>query len=171
MPGMEMRAAKIVRPGGVEVLEVGQVAGPQPGMSDVLVRVQTSALNRADILQRRGKYPAPRGVPPDIPGMEFAGEVEACGSLVSLWKTGDRVMGLVGGGAHAEYLVAHERTLAGIPPNLSWEEAAAIPEAFITAHDALWIQAGLRPSERVLIHAVGSGVGRESRSADAGREG
>jgi len=159
MTGMEMRAAKIVQPGGVEVLEVQKVAKPQPGVSDVLVRVHASALNRADILQRRGKYPAPRGVHPDIPGMEFAGEVEACGSLVSLWKAGDRVMGLVGGGAHAEYVVAHERTLAEIPSHLSWEEAAAIPEAFITAHDALWIQAGLRPNERVLIHAVGSGVG------------
>jgi NADPH:quinone reductase len=159
MTGMEMRAARILQPGGVEVLQVQTFAKPQPGVCDVLVRVHASALNRADILQRRGKYPAPRGVHPDIPGMEFAGEVEACGSLVSLWKAGDRVMGLVGGGAHAEYVVAHERTLAEIPSHLSWEEAAAIPEAFITAHDALWIQAGLRPNERVLIHAVGSGVG------------
>ncbi len=85
-------------------------------MSDVLVRVHASALNRADILQRRGKYLAPPGVHPDIPGMEFAGKAEACGSLFSLWKPGEKVVGLVGGGAHAEYVVAHERTLAGIPP-------------------------------------------------------
>jgi NADPH:quinone reductase-like Zn-dependent oxidoreductase len=91
--------------------------------------------------------------------MEFAGEVQAIGAAVRLWKPGQRVIGLTGGGAYAEYLVAHERTLAEAPPNLSWPELAAIPEAFITAHDALWIQARLRPSERVLIHAVGSGVG------------
>jgi NADPH:quinone reductase-like Zn-dependent oxidoreductase len=91
--------------------------------------------------------------------MEFAGEVEATGPGAQLWKLGQRVMGLVGGGAHAEYVVVHERTLAEIPSSLTWQQAAAIPEAFITAHDALWVQARLRPSERVLIHAVGSGVG------------
>jgi NADPH:quinone reductase-like Zn-dependent oxidoreductase len=91
--------------------------------------------------------------------MEFAGEVDQIGDAVQLWKPGQRVMGLVGGGAYAEYLVTHERTLARVPDNLRWEQAASIPEAFITAHDALWMQAALRPSERVLIHAVGSGVG------------
>ncbi|HVH87175.1 MAG TPA: NAD(P)H-quinone oxidoreductase [Terriglobales bacterium] len=154
-----MKAVTITRPGGAEVLQVLDVAKPRPEASEVLVRVRASALNRADILQRRGKYPAPPGVPADIPGMEFAGEIESCGSSVQSWRGGERVMGLVGGGAHAEYLVAHERTLIRIPSNLSWEQAAAIPEAFITAHDALWIQADLRPGERVLIHAVGSGVG------------
>ena len=135
------------------------VLRPKPESQEVLVRVRASALNRADILQRRGHYPAPPGAPADIPGLEFAGEVEETGSAVQLWKRGDRVMGLTGGGAHAEYVVAHERTLIEIPQNLSWEQAAAIPEAFITAHDALWVQAALRPNERVLIHAVGSGVG------------
>ena len=154
-----MRAATITEPGAVEVLQVAEVPTPQPGAFDVLVRIRASALNRADILQRRGQYPAPPGAPADIPGLEFAGEVASAGPLVSLWKPGNRIMGLTGGGAHAEYLVAHERTLAEIPKNLSWEEAAAIPEAFITAHDALWVQAGLRPNERVLIHAIGSGVG------------
>ena len=154
-----MNAILITRPGGPDVLELKAVPKPLPQAGEVLVRVRASALNRADLLQRRGLYPAPPGAPADIPGLEFAGEVEATGSAVQLWKPGQRVMGLVGGGAHAEYLVAHERTLCEVPPNLSWEQAAAIPEAFITAHDALWVQAALRPCERVLIHAVGSGVG------------
>ncbi|MFL6436540.1 MAG: NAD(P)H-quinone oxidoreductase [Terriglobales bacterium] len=156
---MTMLAAVIVRPGGPDVLEVRNVSVPVPQASEVRIRVHASALNRADILQRRGKYPAPAGVPADIPGMEFAGEVEAMGSSAQLWKLGQRVMGLVGGGAHAEFVVVHERTLAEIPSSFTWAQAAAIPEAFITAHDALWVQARLRPSERVLIHAVGSGVG------------
>ena len=159
MTDNDMRAVVITRFGGPEVLEIRRVPVPQPGLSEVLVRVHSSALNRADLLQRRGQYPAPPGAPRDIPGMEFAGEVHAIGSDVRLWKPGQRVIGLTGGGAYAEYLIAHERTLAEGPSNLSWTELAAIPEAFITAHDALWMQAGLRPSERVLIHAVGSGVG------------
>ena len=154
-----MHAIVITRPGGPDVLEMHTVPTPQAQASEVLVRVHASALNRADLLQRRGLYPAPSGAPADIPGMEFAGEIAAIGSSVQLWKPGQRVMGLIGGGAHAEYVVGHERTLVGVPETLSWEQAAAIPEAFITAHDALWVQAGLRPGERVLIHAVGSGVG------------
>ena len=154
-----MRAAIITRPGGPEVLEVRDVARPEPGTGEVLVRIRASALNRADLLQREGRYPAPPGWPADIPGMEIAGEVAACGPVTSLWKVGDRVFGIVGGGGNAQFIVTHERTLAGIPENLDWREAAAVPEAFITAHDALVTQAEVRPSERVLIHAVGSGVG------------
>jgi putative PIG3 family NAD(P)H quinone oxidoreductase len=141
------------------VLEIRSVAKPQPGLGEVLVRIRASALNRADLLQREGRYPAPPGWPADIPGMEIAGEVAGCGPGVSLWKEADRVYGIVGGGGNAEYIVAHERTLAPVPPNLGWTEAAAVPEAFITAHDALVTQAGARISERVLVHAVGSGVG------------
>ncbi len=155
----EMSAVVIDGAGGSEVLRLADLARPNVGASEVLVRVRASALNRADILQRKGKYPAPPGSPANIPGLEFAGEVESVGPDVQLWKSGDRVTGLVGGGAHAEYIAVHERTLARIPEELSFEEAAAIPEAFITAHDALWIQAALRPSERVLVHAAGSGVG------------
>ena len=154
-----MRAAIITRPGGPEVLEVRDVARPEPGTGEVLVRIRASALNRADLLQREGRYPAPPGWPADIPGMEIAGEVAACGPATSLWKVGDRVFGIVGGGGNAQFIVTHERTLAAIPENLDWREAAAVPEAFITAHDALVTQAEVRPSERVLIHAVGSGVG------------
>jgi len=154
-----MRAAVITRHGGPDVLETRDVARPEPGKGEVLVRVRASALNRADLLQREGRYPAPPGWPPDIPGMEVAGEVESIGSGVSLWKEGDRVFGIVGGGGNAELIVTHERTLAAIPSNLSWTDAAAVPEAFITAHDALVTQANVQLSERVLIHAIGSGVG------------
>jgi putative PIG3 family NAD(P)H quinone oxidoreductase len=154
-----MRAAVITRPGGPEVLAIRDIARPEPGTGEVLVRIRASALNRADLLQREGRYPAPPGWPADIPGMEIAGEVAASGPGASLWKPGDRVFGIVGGGGNAEFIVTHERTLAAIPDNLDWPNAAAVPEAFITAHDALVIQADVRPSERVLIHAVGSGVG------------
>ena len=159
MNGSRMKAVIITRPGGPEVLELREVEAPTPAANEVLVRVRASALNRADLLQRQGRYPAPPGSPPDIPGIEFAGEVAATGRDARRWKPGQRVFGIIGGGAHADYLVAHEGTLAGIPANLSWAEAAAVPEAFLTAHDALWIQAGLLAGERVLIHAVGSGVG------------
>src|SRR5947208_2352583 len=154
-----MQAVWISRPGGPEVLEVREVPRPEAIADQVLVRVRASALNRADLLQRQGKYPAPPGFPQEIPGLEFAGEVAQVGPLVKMWKPGQRVFGLIGGGGQAEYVVIHERLLAEIPNNLSWTEAAAIPEVFITAHDALWTQADLRPGETVLIHSVGSGVG------------
>jgi len=154
-----MQAVWISRSGGPEVLEVRQVGKPTITREQVLVRVRASALNRADLLQRQGKYPPPAGFPAEIPGIEFAGEVAETGSEVRAWKPGQRVFGLIGGGAHAEYVVTHPDLLAEIPANLDWAHAAAVPEAFITAHDALWIQAGLRPAETVLITAVGSGVG------------
>lgn len=154
-----MRAAVITRHGGPEVLEIRDVERPVPGMGEVLVRVHATALNRADLLQREGRYPAPAGCPADIPGLEVAGEVAARGPGATLWKEGDRVFGVIGGGGYAEYVVTHERTLAGVPSRLTWTDAGAVPEAFITAHDALVTQARLLPSERVLIHAVGSGVG------------
>jgi len=155
----EMRAAIITAPGAPNVLEIQARPVPVPGPGEILVRVRASALNRADLLQRAGRYPAPPGVPSDIPGLEFAGEVAAVGSGSALWPVGTRVCGLVGGGAHAEYLVTHERAVALVPESLSWEIAGASPEACITAHDALVAQAGVRPGDVVLIHAVGSGVG------------
>lgn len=154
-----MRAVVITRPGGPEVLEVRDAARPAPGEHHVLVRVRASAINRADLLQRQGRYPAPPGAPADIPGLEFAGEVAAVGPSTTLWREGDRVFGITGGGGQAEYAVAHERMLARIPDRLSFTEAAAVPEVFITAHDALVTQAGVRAAEQVLVHAVGSGVG------------
>jgi putative PIG3 family NAD(P)H quinone oxidoreductase len=154
-----MQAAWISKFGGPEVLEIRTVNKPTIHDDQVLVRVRATSINRADLLQRQGKYPPPPGFPVEIPGMEFAGEVAEVGTSVRLWKPGQRVFGLIGGAAYAEYVVTHESLLAEIPANLSWTEAAAIPEVFITAHDALWTQANLRPSETVLIHAVGSGVG------------
>lgn len=154
-----MRAVWIGRFGSTEGLEIRSVAKPRAVADQVLVRVRASALNRADLLQRQGKYPAPPGYAQEIPGIEFAGEVAEVGPGVQMWKPGQRVFGLTGGGAQAQYLVTQERLLAEIPAKMSWAEAASIPEAFITAHDALWKQAELRPGEAVLIHAVGSGVG------------
>jgi NADPH:quinone reductase len=155
----QVKAVLIPHFGSPEVLTIREVPQPEPGTDEVLIRVRASALNRADLLQRQGKYPAPAGAPAEIPGLEFAGEIEECGAAASQWKLGDNVFGIVGGGAHAEYVVSHERCVARIPDNLDFLEAAAVPEVFITAHDSLWTQAGLREGERVLIHAVGSGVG------------
>jgi len=154
-----MQAAWISRFGGPEVVEVRQLGKPLVTPEQVLVRVRASALNRADLLQRQGRYPPPPGIPAEIPGIEFAGEVAEVGASVRSWKPGQRVFGLLGGGAHAQYIATHERLLAEVPANLDWSEAAAVPEVFITAHDALWTQARLRPAETVLINAVASGVG------------
>jgi putative PIG3 family NAD(P)H quinone oxidoreductase len=154
-----MQAVWISAFGGPEVLEIRTVGKPLFNDDHVLVRVRASSLNRADLLQRQGKYPPPPGFPAEIPGMEFAGEVAEVGSSVRRWRPGQRVFGLTGGGAHAEYVVTYENLLAEIPANLDWSQAAAVPEVFITAHDALWTQAALRPGETVMIHAVGSGVG------------
>lgn len=123
------------------------------------MRVFGAGLNRADVLQRRGLYPAPPGSPADILGLEYAGEVESVGPDVRLWRPGDRVCGIAGGGAQAELVVAHERAVARVPAGLDLVVAGGVPEAFMTAHDALFTQAGLAMGEDVLIHAVGSGIG------------
>src|SRR2546430_11865544 len=154
-----MRAVVITRPGGPEVLEVQEVETPEPVGDYVRVRVRASGVNRADLLQRAGAYPAPAGSPSNIPGLEFAGEVDAVGPLVRAWKAGQRVMGLAGGGGQAQYILVHEGLLVEIPENLDFVQAAGVPEVFMTAHDGLFTQAGLQMGERVLIHADGSGVG------------
>jgi NADPH:quinone reductase len=154
-----MRAVIITQLGGPEVLEIQDVETPEPVGDQVRVRVRASSINRADLLQRAGGYPAPPGSPSNIPGLEFAGEVDAVGPLVRTWKPGQRVMGLAGGGAQAEYILTHEGLLVEIPQNLDFVQAAAVSEVFMTAHDALFTQAGLQMGERVLIHAAGSGVG------------
>ena len=154
-----MRAVVIAGRGGVEKLEVREVARPEAEGDRVLVRVRAAALNRADLLQRRGLYPAPPGAARDVPGLEFAGEVAGLGRGARAWRVGQRVFGITAGGAQAEYAAVPESALAAVPDNLGWEEAAAVPEAFITAHDALFTQGALRPGERVLVHAAGSGVG------------
>ena len=162
-----MKAVVITRFGGPEVLEIQDVPKPRPGSQEVLVHVRSTALNRADLLQRLGRYAAPPGVPENIPGLEFAGEVVDLGAEAQRWNKGDRVMGIVGGGAHAEYVTTHQDAVSTVPPNLEWTAAGAVPEVFITAHDALQ-QAGFKGTrksqspthaENVLVHAVGSGVG------------
>lgn len=154
-----MRAIVIAKPGGAEVLECIDVEKPVAQRGEVLVRVHASAVNRADIVQREGRYPAPAGVPANIPGLEYAGEVEAVGDDVTSLKVGDRVFGLVGGGSYAEYLVVHARATSKMPAQMSYEEAAAYPEAFITAYDAMVSQCRLSAGETVLISAAASGVG------------
>jgi putative PIG3 family NAD(P)H quinone oxidoreductase len=155
-----MKAVTITKHGGIEGLEVSEVDTPAPPTADrVRVRVRAAGLNRADVLQRMGHYPAPPGYPQNIPGLEFAGEVDEIGAEVRMWKRGQRVFGITAGGAQAEYIVVPENHLAEIPANLDWAEAAAVPEVFITAHDALFTRANLRPGETMLVHAAGSGVG------------
>ncbi|TAM56410.1 NAD(P)H-quinone oxidoreductase [bacterium] len=153
-----MLAATIPSFGGPEAIEIAQVPTPIPGPQEVLVRVRTAGLNRAELMQRQGKYPAPPGGDNTRLGLELMGEVAALGPAVTRWRTGDRVMGLVIDGAQAQFVAVHERALAPVPANLSDVEAGAVPEAYITAHDALFTIGGLRPGFDVLIHAIGSGV-------------
>lgn len=155
-----MKAIVVREPGGPEVLTLSTVDDPAaPKSGEMLVRVHATAVNRADLLQRMGRYPAPAGVPANILGLEYAGEVVVVGEGVTMFSSGDRVYGLVGGGSYAEYVVVHAGTAAHIPAGLSYAQAATIPEAYLTAYDAMVVQAGLGTGECVLIHAVGSGVG------------
>src|SRR4051794_3171573 len=151
-----MRAVTI-KEGGE--LVVAEHPDPEPAKGEVLVRVRASGLNGADMLQRKGGYPAPPGSPPDIPGLELAGEVVAHGPGAERFSEGDRVMGIVGGGGQAELAAVHERQLMPVPDAFEWPAAGAIPEVFTTAHDALFTQAGLRPGERLLVHGGAGGVG------------
>jgi putative PIG3 family NAD(P)H quinone oxidoreductase len=154
-----MKAVVITQFGDPEVMEVQDVPRPEPGPEEVLVRLSSSGVNRADLIQRVGRYPAPPGSPEDIPGLEYAGTVVETGSGVTLWKEGDRVMGIVGGGGYAEYVTVHERTAVRVPAGISTTDAGAIPDVFMTAFDALFRQMNLSEGETILIHAVGSGVG------------
>jgi NADPH2:quinone reductase len=159
-----MRAVVLESYGETEVLQVVEVADPVPGPEEVLVDVVATALNRADLLQRRGFYPSPplagfAPPAPEIPGMEFAGRVAASGERVTDVDVGDEVMGIVGGGAYAERLVVHERQLLRVPSTVALADAAAIPEVWITAYDALVVQGGLTSGRTALVHAGGSGVG------------
>ena len=154
-----MKVVAITRFGGPEVLRIEERPRPDPGPAEIRVRVHASSVNRADLLQRRGRYPAPAGFPQDVPGLEYAGEVESVGPHSMRWRPGDRVMGITGGGAHAEFICVPEDEALAVPANLSWEVAGATPEVFLTAFDALFAQAELEEGESVLVHAVGSGVG------------
>jgi NADPH2:quinone reductase len=150
-----MRAATIRE----KQIAIEEHPDPTPGTGEVLVRVHAAGLNGADMMQKRGLYPAPPGSPQDIPGMEFAGEVAAVGDGAERFEVGERVMGIVGGGAQAEFLTAHERVLMPVPAELDWPAAGGLPEVFTTAHDAIFTQAELRPGERLLVHGGAGGVG------------
>ncbi len=150
-----MRAATI-RDG--EIL-IEEHPDPVPSGEEVLVKVHAAGLNGADMMQRRGLYPAPPGSPQDIPGMELAGEVLALGAQATRFKLGDRVMAIVGGGGQAELAVVHERQLMPVPAALDWPAAGGLPETFTTAHDAVFTQADLRPGEHLLVHGGAGGVG------------
>jgi putative PIG3 family NAD(P)H quinone oxidoreductase len=150
-----MRAATIAD----ESLSVSDHPDPEPGTGEVLVRVRAAGVNGADILQRKGGYPAPPGSPPDIPGLELAGEVAAMGEGATRFGEGDRVMAIVGGGGQAELAVIHERQLMPVPDAVDWPAAGGVPEVFTTAHDALFTQCGLGAGERLLVHGAAGGVG------------
>lgn len=153
LPSPSMRA--LILPS----LDIHDRPDPSPRPGEILVRVHAAGLNRADLIQRAGRYPAPPGWPADIPGLEYAGEVVALGEGVTYWATGDRVMGLVGGGGQAELVVVRQEEAMAIPAGMTFADAAAIPEVFLTAWDALVRQGRARAGERVLFHAVGGGVG------------
>ena len=153
--GRALRVVRIVE----GRLELHERATPEPTSDEVLVEVTGAGINRADLIQRAGRYPAPPGVPPDVPGLEFAGTVAATGPLVRSLRPGDAVFGILGGGGHASHVLTREPLCAKLPKGLDRVEAGGVPEVFVTAHDALLVQAALRPGERVLIHGIGSGVG------------
>lgn len=153
-----MRAIVLSEYGGPEVLRLVEVPDPEPGPDEVLVEVVATALNRADLLQRRGRYPGPP-MEHEIPGMELAGRVVAVGSRAREWEVGDQVMGIVGGGSYAELIAVPERQLMPVPTSVPLSDAAAIPEVFITAWDALVLQGGLTSGRVALVHAGASGVG------------
>ncbi len=153
-----MKAIIVEKPGGIEQLKLGDYPKPQCGETEILVKVKATALNRADIMQRVGKYPPPVGASP-ILGLEIAGIVESVGSKVFKWKSGDKVFGLIPGGGYAEYAIINENMVIEIPDNLSFEESASIPEVFLTAFQSLVWLSELKANEFVLIHAGASGVG------------
>ncbi len=153
-----MKAVRFTGKGGPEVVELAEVDAPRPSRGEVLVRVRAAAMNRADLLQRRGLYPPPPGFREDIPGLELAGEIAELGEAVTGWKVGDQVMAIAAGEAQAELAVVHERMLLRVPEGMLLTDAGALPEAGMTAHDALFTIGGLRPGATVLIHAAGSGV-------------
>jgi NADPH2:quinone reductase len=185
-----VRAVTFTGIGGNEVVRLAERPDPVPGSHEILVAASFAGVNWADVSQRSGGYPAPPGSPPDIPGLEVAGTVVAVGSQVLSWRAGDRVFGIVGGGGLADHVAVHERHVAAVPETLADDLAAAVPEAYITAHDAIFSQAGLRLGEVLLVNGANGAVGsaavrlglaagarvvancRSSRAADAlAREG
>jgi NADPH2:quinone reductase len=154
-----MIAVTFTGAGGAEVVRVEERPDPVPRDNEVLIRATHAGLNPADLAQRAGRYPAPAGSPQDIPGLEVSGTVIACGAAVTSWRVGERVFGIVGGGGLADTVAAHERHLARVPETLDDREAAAVPEAFVTAHDAVFTRAGLAMGETLLVNGATGGVG------------
>ncbi len=154
-----LRAIVITSHGGPEVLALQERERPAFGAAEILVEVKATAINRADVIQRKGFYPAPPGCVADVPGLEYAGVVAQVGDDVTRFKIGDKVMGLMPGGTYQDFIAAHQSTVISVPPSLSLVEAAAIPEAFITAFDAAFLQANLKEGETLLVTAAASGVG------------
>jgi NADPH2:quinone reductase len=150
-----MRAVTVVD----NMIEIREHPDPEPAKGELLVRVRAAGLNKADTMQVQGFYPAPPGSPPDIPGLELAGEVAATGEGVTEFVEGDRVMAIVGGGAQAELAVVHERMAMRVPEPVPFPEAGGFPEVFLTAHDALFTQGGTTIGDRVLVHGAAGGVG------------
>lgn len=154
-----MKAIIITQPGGPEVLELAERPKPMPGNSEVLIKVHAAGINRPDIAQRKGSYPPPPGAPQDIPGLEVVGTIEAVGSNVTRWEVGDKVCALVIGGGYAEYCSAPEGQCLPIPNNLSFAEAASLPETFFTVWSNVFDRARIQPGESLLVHGGSSGIG------------
>ena len=154
-----MRAIVFIGAGGNEVVRLEERDDPRPSGDDILVNVRYAGLNPADLAQRAGHYPAPPGSPPDVPGIEVAGTVAALGPTARRFEVGTRVFGIVGGGGLADRVLVHERHVCAVPENLDGLAAAAVPEAFVTAHDAVLTQAGLRPGELLVVNGANGGVG------------
>jgi NADPH:quinone reductase len=160
MPSLpsRMTAIAIRAPGGPEMLVAEERPTPTPGAGEILVKVAAAGVNRPDVMQRMGLYPPPPGAP-DIPGLEIAGAVAACGAGIKRWKEGDQVTALVVGGGYAQYCLAHETHALPVPAQLSLVEAAAIPETFFTVWHNVFERGGLRGGETVLLHGGSSGIG------------
>lgn len=159
MADMKMKAVVITRPGGPEVLEIQERAVPAPGPHEVLIKVHAAGINRPDVFQRKGNYPAPPGAPADIPGLEVAGIIDAIGDGVDAWKVGDKVCALLTGGGYAEYCTAPEGQCLEIPGSLNFTQAASLPETFFTVWSNVFDRGRLKSSEKLLVHGGSSGIG------------
>ena len=154
-----MKAIVITKPGPPEVLQLKDYAMPTPVKDEVLIEVKAAGLNRADVSQRQGNYPAPAGVPADIPGLEVAGTIVTCGEDVTMWKAGDKVCALLAGGGYAEFVCVKEGQCLAVPGNLSFEEAAGLPETVFTVWHNVFERGRLQPGETLLVHGGSSGIG------------
>ncbi|SEO23029.1 NADPH2:quinone reductase [Mucilaginibacter gossypiicola] len=154
-----MKAIVITQPGGPEVLQLADRPKPQYGADEVLIKVMAAGINRPDVFQRKGNYPPPTSAPADIPGLEVAGIIVEVGDAVIQWKPGDKVCALVAGGGYAEYCKAPEGQCLPVPANLSFTEAASLPETFFTVWSNVFDRGNLQPGQSLLVHGGSSGIG------------